>query len=85
MYERILRENSDYRQQVENTNYHEDHRESVWEHRGHNIPEESHQEYNHSMHANPSYLNSYLNHNEGKADYFYVYKILSIVYFFFNI
>lgn len=72
MYERIPRENSDY-SQVENTKYHEDHRESVWEHCVHNMPEESHQEYNHSMPANPSYLNSNLNCHEGKADYFLMY------------
>lgn len=70
MYERILIGNSDFRQQVENTNYHGDHRESAWEHRGHNIPEEPLQEYNHSMHANQSYQSSSLNHNEGKTDYF---------------
>lgn len=75
MYEQIPRENSDYRQQVENTSYHEDYRESVWQHRGHNIPEESHQEYNHSIPAYPSYLSSDLNHNKGKADYFYGYNM----------
>lgn len=70
MYEQILMGNSDFRQQVENTDYHEDHRESAWEHRGHNIPEESLQEYNHSMHGNLSYQSSSRNHNEGKADNF---------------
>lgn len=81
MYNQILRENSDYRQQVENTSYREDYRESVWEHCGHNIPEESRQEHNHSMHANPSYLSSNHNHNEGKADYLSVH----IFYFFLQI
>lgn len=76
MYERKLRENYDHRQQVESPNYHEDHREGVWESRTHNIPEEQHEEYNQSIQAEPRYQNSNCNHHEGKTDNLVLYLFL---------
>lgn len=70
MYERILRENCDYRHQVESPNYHEDHRESVWENLAHNMPEERHSEHSRSMKAEPRYPSSNYNRHEGKGDIF---------------
>lgn len=67
MYERMLRENCDYRQ-VESPNY-EDHRESVWENLAHNMPGEQHSEHKRSMQAESRYPSSNHNH-EGIADCF---------------
>ncbi|XP_056877564.1 uncharacterized protein si:ch211-13c6.2 isoform X2 [Takifugu flavidus] len=64
MYERMLRENCDYRQQVESPNYHEDHRESVWENLAHNMAEEQHSEHSRSMQAEPRYPSSNHSHHE---------------------
>lgn len=68
MYERMLRENRNYRQQVESPTYQEDRRESVWENLAHNMPEEQHSEHNRSMQAELRYSRSNHNHHEGKAD-----------------
>lgn len=76
VYEQMLRETSDNRQQVESPNYHEDHRESVWENLTHNMPEEQHIEHNHSMQAEPRYPSSNYNHHEGKADFSFLKKLI---------
>lgn len=70
MYERMLRENCDYRQQVESPNYHEDHRDSVWDNLSHNMSQEQHSEHSRSMQPEPRYPSSNHKHHEGKADCF---------------